>query len=143
MPTTTRWASNDPKGRMYNPDLGGGALLDLGIYPVSFVWDLFGAPSKVIASSTRTETGVDRQTAIILEFPGEQRAVLHCALDNVGSNTAVVMGSAGRIDIEAVWYSPTAFTVFNRRGEVTERYVSDVSGRGMQYQSWELSVRRG
>jgi predicted dehydrogenase len=134
-------ASEDPKGRMYNPELGGGALLDLGIYPVSFAWDLFGEPSKVLASATRTKTDVDRQTAIILEYPNDQRAVLHAALDNVGQNTAVVMGSTGRIVVDAVWYSPTTFTVYNRRGEVTERFVSEVIGRGMQYQAWELERR--
>ncbi|HMM82066.1 MAG TPA: Gfo/Idh/MocA family oxidoreductase [Terrimesophilobacter sp.] len=130
--------SDDPEGRLRNPALGGGALLDLGIYPVSFAWDLFGEPSRVLASGTKTPTGVDRQTAIILEYPHDQRAVLHCALDTPGPNRAAVIGTTGRIELESVWYTPTSFTVFDSRGEPTERYRSDVTGRGMQYQAWEL-----
>ncbi len=129
---------DDPKGRLRNPELGGGALLDLGIYPVSFAWDLFGEPSHVFARATMTETGVDRETAIVLEYPNSQRAVLHTALDTPGSNRAAIIGTLGRIELESVWFTPTAFTVFDHRGDVTERYNSEVSGRGMQYQSWEL-----
>lgn len=137
--------SDDPNGRLRNPALGGGALLDLGIYPVSFAWDLFGEPSRVLASGTKTETDVDRQTAIILEYPGGQRAVLHTALDTPGPNRAAVIGTTGMIELESVWYTPTTFTVFDSSGEPTERYVSDVTGRGMQYQAWELErlVARG
>lgn len=130
--------SDDPKGRLRDPELGGGALLDLGIYPVSFAWDLFGEPSKVLASGTMTETGVDRQTAIILEYPNNQRAVLHTALDTPGPNRAAVIGTSGRIELKSVWYTPTSFTVFDDHGAPAERFVSDVTGRGMQYQAWEL-----
>ncbi len=130
--------SDDPNGRLRNPKLGGGALLDLGIYPVSYAWDLFGKPSRVLASGTLTETGVDRQTAIILDYATGERAVLHTALDTPGPNRAAIIGTAGHIELESVWYSPSAFTVFDSQGEPTERYVSNVTGRGMQYQAWEL-----
>ena len=89
--------SSDPEHRILNPDLGGGALLDLGIYPVSFAWDIFGKPSSVTAVSTPTaSTGVDRQTAIILGYPDGQQAVLHTALDTLGPNTAAAMARSGR-----------------------------------------------
>lgn len=134
----TQLLPDDPKGRLRNLELGGGALLDLGIYPVSFAWDLFGEPSNVFARATMTETGVDRETVIILEYPESQRAMIHTALDTPGSNRAAIIGTLGRIELESVWYTPTAFTAFNHHGEMTERYVSEVSGRGMQFQSWEL-----
>ena len=128
----------DPMHRLNNPDLGGGALLDLGIYPVSFAFDLFGNPTVVKAISTPTATGVDRQTAILFGYAGGQQAVLHTALDTAGPNTAVVIGTAGRIEIDQVWYAPTDFTVYDPRGEVLERYSSDVPDRGMQFQAREL-----
>ena len=129
---------SDPSHRLNDPALGGGALLDLGIYPISFATDILGLPSTVLAHSSPTVTGVDRQTAIILGYADGQQAVLHTALDAQGPNTASVIGTEGRIEIEAVWYSPTAFTVYNSDDEVLERYESAVEHRGMQFQAWEV-----
>ena len=132
---------DDPAHRINNPDLGGGALLDLGIYPVSFAWDVFGKPSTIAAISSPTaSTGVDRQTAILFGYEGGQQAVLHTALDTLGPNTASVIGTAGRIDIDSVWYSPTTFTVYNNEGEVIERFDQPVISRGMQFQAWALEA---
>jgi predicted dehydrogenase len=130
---------DDPKHRINDPDLGGGALLDLGIYPVSLASDIFGEPSSVAAISSPTaSTGVDRQTAILLGYPGGQQAVLHSALDTLGPNTASIIGTEGRIDIAAVWYTPTTFTVFDGDGTVIETFEHPVVSRGMQYQAFEL-----
>ncbi|WP_394769650.1 Gfo/Idh/MocA family protein [Lacisediminihabitans sp.] len=127
----------DPRHRINNPELGGGALLDLGIYPVSFAFDLFGSPSTVLANAAKTQTGVDRQTAIIFGYPDGQQAVLHCALDTAGPNRAVILGTEGRIEIDTVWYSPTTFSVFDSAGTVIERFETAVEPRGMQFQAWE------
>lgn len=132
--------SSDPNHRMQAPSLGGGALLDLGIYPVSFAWDVFGAPASVHAISSPTATGVDRQTAILLGYPDGQQAVLHTALDTRGPNKAVVIGTEGRIEIDPVWYTPTSFTVYDASDTVIERYESSVQGRGMQFQASALEA---
>jgi predicted dehydrogenase len=128
----------DPAHRINDPALGGGALLDLGIYPVSFAFDVLGAPQTVQANSSTTATGVDRQTAVILGFPGGRQAVLHTALDTAGPNTAVVLGTKARIEIEPVWYVPTSFRLIASDGSVLEHFDQQVSQRGMQYQAWEL-----
>lgn len=128
----------DPGHRLNDPALGGGALLDLGIYPVSFAFDVFGAPATIQAAASMTTTGVDRQTAMIFEYPDGQQAVLHCALDTAGPNRAAVIGTAGSIEVDPVWYTPTGFTRYDDGGNVVERFDEPVSGRGMQYQAWEL-----
>jgi predicted dehydrogenase len=128
----------DPSFRLQDPDLGGGALLDLGIYPVSFSWDVFGEPESIQAHSSATPTGVDRQTAIILGYPGGKQAVLHTALDTAGPNRAAVLGTEGRIEIDGVWYSATSFTVYDSANEVIERFDQPVVSRGMQYQAFEF-----
>jgi predicted dehydrogenase len=135
----------DPAHRINNPVLGGGALLDLGIYPVSFAHDLFGAPTSIQANAAKTVTGVDRQTAIVLGYADGQQAVLHTALDTLGPNRAAIVGTLGRIEIESVWYTPTPFTVFDSDGAVIERFDQPVKNRGMQFQAWELErlVREG
>ncbi|MHB1172696.1 MAG: Gfo/Idh/MocA family protein [Lacisediminihabitans sp.] len=126
-----------PEHRLNNPALGGGALLDLGIYPVSFAYDLFGAPTAIQANAAKTATGVDRQTAIIFGYGDGQQAVLHTALDTLGPNRAAILGTEGRIEIDSVWYTPTSFTVFDSSGSVIERFEQAVTHRGMQYQAWE------
>ena len=129
---------SDPLHRINNPLLGGGALLDLGIYPVSFAFDILGTPTTVMANAAMTETGVDRQTAIIFGFDGGRQAVLHAALDAPGPNRAVVIGTKGRIEIDSVWYAPTTFTRYDSEGTAVERWDEQVTGRGMQFQAWEV-----
>ncbi len=130
--------SRDPQHRVNNPELGGGALLDLGIYPVSFAFDLFGLPSTVQALGAKTETGVDRQTAIVFGYGEGQQALLHAALDARGPSTAVIIGTEGRIEIDPVWYAPTTFTVFDSEDAIIERFEQKITHRGMQFQAWEL-----
>ena len=132
---------SDPQHRLQNPALAGGALLDLGIYPVSFAWDIFGPPATVYAISSQTPTGVDRQTAIMLGYGDGQQALLHTALDSLGPNTASVIGTDGWIAIDPVWYTATSFTVYDSAGSLLERYESDVDNRGMQYQAAEIERR--
>jgi predicted dehydrogenase len=129
--------SSDPKHRINAPELGGGALLDLGIYPVSFAWDVLGEPQSTVAISSPTATGVDRQTAILFGYADGQQAVLHTALDTAGPNTASVIGTDGWIALRDTFYAPTNFTVFDSTGAVVEEYVDSVEQRGMQFQAWE------
>lgn len=128
----------NPEHRLQNPALGGGALLDLGIYPVSFAWDVFGAPSSVHAISSPTATGVDRQTAIIFGYLGGEQAVLHTQLDARGPSTAAIIGTEARIQIDPVWYTPTSFSLIDPSDAVIERFEQEVPGRGMQFQAFEL-----
>lgn len=128
----------DPAHRLNDPALGGGALLDLGVYPASFAFDVLGTPETIRASASMTATGVDRQTAAIFDYAGGQQAILDCELDAAGPNRAVVIGTEGWIDIEATWYNPTPFTVFDALGNVLERFDQPVNSRGMQFQAAEM-----
>ncbi|MEX1078563.1 MAG: Gfo/Idh/MocA family oxidoreductase [Homoserinimonas sp.] len=130
--------STDPENRINKLELGGGALLDLGIYPVSFAHELFGVPTRIAAVGELSATGVDRQTSIVMGFDGGRQAVLHTALDTAGPNTASVLGTAGRISFDSVWYTPTTITVRDNRGQVIELIEPAETSRGMQYQAAEL-----
>ncbi|MFK0008304.1 Gfo/Idh/MocA family protein [Paenarthrobacter sp. NPDC090520] len=128
----------DPAHRLNDPVLGGGALLDLGIYPVSFAIDILGTPSRVTATASMTATGVDRQTAAIFDYDGGAQALVDCELDAACANRAMVIGTEGWIDIEHTWYNPVPFTVHAVDGSVVERFDEPVTSRGMQYQAAEL-----
>ncbi|WP_373237438.1 Gfo/Idh/MocA family protein [Cohaesibacter celericrescens] len=128
----------DPKHRLNAPELGGGALLDLGIYPVSFAYDILGAPSSVMATARFTNTGVDAEIAITMRHAGEAISTSVSALDCAGPNEAIVYGSKARIEIAGVWYSPTSFRVVDHNGNVLEEFEQQVKSRGMQYQAFEM-----
>lgn len=129
---------SDPTHRLNDPALAGGALLDLGIYPLSFAFDILGEPSRVHAISTPTETGVDRQTTVTLGYPAGEQAMVQFALDTPGRNGATIVGTDGFIDIDPTWYNAVPFTVRDADGAVIERFEGVVEGRGMQYQAAEL-----
>ncbi|WGM22858.1 Gfo/Idh/MocA family oxidoreductase (plasmid) [Paenarthrobacter sp. OM7] len=130
--------SKDPTHRLNNPALGGGALLDLGVYPVSFAFDVLGAPQQIRASAIKTTTGVDRQTAVILTYADGQQALLDCALDAAGSSRATIIGTEGWINIESVWNQSATFGRYDHQGHMVEIFAQPAKGRGMQFQALEM-----
>lgn len=134
----TQLLPEDPAHRLNALELGGGALLDLGIYPISFAWDLFGAPATVTSSATFKPTGADAQVATIFTYGDGRIATTLSASNTRGPNTAMVLGTEARIEIDPIWYAPTTFRLVRPDGEVVEEYVSEVNGRGMHYQAAAL-----
>lgn len=131
----TQKITADPTHRLNALELGGGALLDLGIYPVSFAWDILGAPTSVQAAARLAETGADAEVATVMTHGGGALSTTMSSSRAAGPNTAHVVGTEARIDIDRVWYTPTTFRLTTPDGTVREEYVSDVDGRGMQYQA--------
>ena len=115
--------------------LGGGALLDLGIYPVSFAVDMLGLPDAVTARGRLGETGADTEAATILTHASGAISTSLSSSRGAGPNVAHVVGDAARIDIDRVWYTPTSFRLITADGETAETFSCDVAGRGMQYQA--------
>jgi predicted dehydrogenase len=133
----TQRLPDDPGHRLNALELGGGALLDLGVYPVSFASDLFGAPQSVQAAATFKETGADAQVATMFRYPGGQIATTYSASVSRGPNVAVVLGTDGRIEIDSVWYTATGLRVYDGNGTLVEEARPPVAGRGMHYQAAE------
>jgi len=141
----TQLLPSDPTHRLNALELGGGALLDLGIYPISFIWDILGAPTSVKAVGRLIETGADSEVATVMTHEGGALSTSLSSSRAAGTNSAEILGTLARIDIEGVWYSPTTFRVVLPDGTVQEEYTSDVAGRGMQYEALaaERLVRDG
>jgi predicted dehydrogenase len=131
----TQKISTDPAHRLNNLDLGGGALLDLGIYPISFAWDILGAPTTVTATATIGATAVDDEVATIFTHANGALSTSLSASHAAGPNTAHIVGTEARIDVDRVWYSPTTFRLVSPDGTVLESYESHIEGRGMQFQA--------
>jgi predicted dehydrogenase len=132
-----RFLPPDPTSRLYDPALGGGALLDLGIYPVSFASFVLGTPERVTAVSDPTTTGVDAQTSIVLQYAGGEHAVLTTTLGASTANVATIVGTEGRIEIDRTWYQPTSFTLTLRSGS-TERFAEPRVGHGLRFEAVEV-----
>jgi predicted dehydrogenase len=102
--------------RLRRPDLGGGALLDMGIYPLSLAHLLLGGQAAVTASAVRGAGGVDDATTVVLAYPAA-RALLHCSIAGPAPNAALVTGSEGQIALPADFIAARASTVIPARGE--------------------------
>ena len=131
------WFRPDARHRSFDPELGGGALLDLGIYPISFASMLFGKPTRVTAASDPAFTGVDAQTSIVLQYAGGQHAVLFTSLEARTPNRASINGSLARIEIEGDFLAPAAFRVIGRDAH-EELYDVPHEGRGLRHQAAEV-----
>lgn len=113
-----------PAHRLRNPALGGGALMDLGVYPVSFAQLLLGEPDSVVASATLSAEGVDLQTGAVLSWAGGALATVHCSIAGGTGATASVTGSHGRIDVPSGFFHPDRF-VLHRDGRDPEEFTAD------------------
>ncbi|QAY58613.1 Gfo/Idh/MocA family oxidoreductase [Microbacterium protaetiae] len=133
----TQKITADPAHRLNALELGGGALLDLGIYPVSFVWDILGAPTQISAQARLGETGADTEVATLFTHAAGAVSTSISSSRAAGPNTAHIVGTEARIDIDRVWYTATDFRVTAPDGRVIEEYTSQIEGRGMQYQALE------
>lgn len=132
----TQKLPTDPAHRLNALELGGGALLDLGIYPVSFIWDVLGAPESIQATARLIETGADAEVATLMTHAGGAVSTSVSSSRAAGPNTAAIVGTDARIEIDRIFYAPTSFRVIAPDGTVIEEYVSQVEGRGMQYQAF-------
>ena len=129
---------DDPKHRLNALELGGGALLDLGIYPISFAWDILGKPSVIRALATFRDTGADAQVATVFMYDSGAMATTLSSSNSAGPNRACVVGTMGRIEIDRTWYAPTSFRVYDNDNAVIETFDGSVEGRGMQFQAEEV-----
>ena len=101
----------DPDGRHRRIDLAGGAMLDIGIYPLMFARFLAGDPVEAKVSGTLGDTGVDTNVGGVVTFASGALGVFHTSLDMMTSLSASVYGTTGRIDVDTPFWFPRGFTV--------------------------------
>lgn len=111
-----QWFPYDPQHRLFNPDLAGGALLDLGIYPVSFAAFVLGTDLRLRASGRPAPTGVDGHVSIVATR-GNATAVLDTTLFARTPTTASISGTRARLEFAADFYTPTPISLITRDRE--------------------------
>lgn len=131
--------------RLYDSSLGGGSLIDLGVYPISFAHRIFGSPTKVQASASLLPAGIDEAVAAIFDYPGGKQAIVHSSMRVSGPTRAFVLGDKGRIELEKSFYEHSSFTVYDLNDKEIYKYEGNIEGRGMQFQALEVErcIRAG
>lgn len=129
-------AGYEEEPRLFDRALGGGSLLDVGVYPVSLASMLFGRPQGVNSLAHLGPTGVDEAAAIVLSHPQGQLAVLSSAVRVDTAQEAVLYGTHGRIRIHPPWWRPTAMTL-SVEGLAEELLEFPLVGNGYQYEAAE------
>jgi len=108
-----------PQSRLFAPELGGGALLDLGVYGVSLAHWFFGAPATVHATGSIGITGVDEHTVVLMGWPGGRSATATCSIVARQPNTATLVGETGTITLADPFCCPPSASLarFHPAGE--------------------------
>ncbi|MFD3482096.1 Gfo/Idh/MocA family protein [Streptomyces sp. NPDC058665] len=126
-----------PDHRLRDPALGGGALLDLGVYPVSFAQLILGEPDRVQADALLSPEGVDLNTGMLLGWESGATALLSCSVTAATGTTATVTGTAGRIELPSGFFAPETF-VLHRDGREPEQHSVESGLTGMQHEAAEV-----
>ena len=123
--------------RLRDPALGGGALLDVGVYPINLAHLFFGPPTEVRSWAHLTPEGVDESTGLLFGYPSGAVAALTCSIDGESRNAASITGSTGRIDLPAGFFAPKSFTL-TRAGAEPEVHNHAFEGQGYQWEAAEV-----
>jgi len=118
-------AAYDPAHRLWDPALGGGALLDVGVYPITLAHLVFGAPESMSVAGTLAPGGVDAEAAVLMRWAGGARAFVETSLLSPLPLTASIVGTTGRIDIGEPFYAPTRIVVHGVGGSAEEYAIGN------------------
>ena len=127
-----------PGARQLNPELGGGSLLDVGVYVISFASMIFEkSPVEVVGLGHIGELGSDEQGIAILKYNNSELADLSFALKTAGSNEAYILGTDGYIKVYDVFAVPTKASLFINREEV-DVIEMPIIGNALNYEAEEV-----
>ena len=128
----------DPADRLFAMELGGGALLDLGVYVVSFAQMLLGTPERVVATGSLFPSGADAEAALLLDYGDGRSASLLTSLRGALPGQARVFGTSGWIDVLPRFHHPQTF-VLHRAGAEPEQITRQQTGTGYAHELIEVT----
>ena len=130
-------AEYDPKSRLFNPEFAGGALLDVGIYPIALsLLVMEQMPDQIISNAKIGNTSIDESNAIILKFNKGQIAQLSSSLVVELKNEASIFGTKGNIHIPNFWSSKKAF--LNIKNKSPEVFENNYPAIGLNFETQEV-----
>lgn len=135
---------SDPSRRWLNLRLGGGSLLDLGVYPLTLIHHVLGEPERFEAVATLADTGVDLETAVVSRHVGGATATAVSSFVSDGANEAIVSGTQGRIRIHRTFHQSRLLSL-ERRDELIANIDAGYEGHGFKFEvaETERCIREG
>jgi predicted dehydrogenase len=127
----------DPASRLFDLSLGGGSVLDLGVYPISLAQHFLGRPDRVTTTGTTFPNGADASAAIQLSYADGRAAALTCSLASVTPGRAIISGTGGSLVLEPPFHHPSRIVV-RRNGEDAVTIEAPPTGRGYTHQVDEV-----
>jgi predicted dehydrogenase len=125
------YANEKEKNRLFDLKLGGGSLMDIGVYPLFLAYTILGVPDSILAKSNFHTSGVDSQTAIILNYK-EAQAVLYSGISSTSEMKATISGTEGRINLNKTWHMAESYTLI--KNDIETNYDFPTKGKGYTYE---------
>ncbi len=128
----------NPEGRLYNKKLGGGSLLDIGIYPIYFSLLTLGMPTWIQATARMTDTGVDSYCGMLFDYANNAKAILDSTFEADTPTEAYIYGTKGHIKIHNRFHHPEKLSVY-RNKELVEEIEMKYEGFGYLHEIEEVN----
>jgi predicted dehydrogenase len=129
----------DPQSRLFNPNIAGGALLDVGVYPITYVVHLLDKlPNHIMSSAIIGRSGVDEQNVIIMNYDNGILADLSSAISADTGSDAVIIGEKGKILIPKFWSAESA-SLYDANNNLMETYQETFAVNGYEYEAEEVN----
>ena len=126
---------DDPASRLWDPALGGGALLDIGIYPVWLAQVVFGPPEAIAATARLTDRGVDAEIEVTLTHAGGRLAHCHATLLGRTKTEALIHGTEASLHLHPRFHEPSSFSVLTGKNDPPENHYFPNKANGYQYEA--------
>ncbi|RZS90671.1 Gfo/Idh/MocA family protein [Aquimarina brevivitae] len=136
-------ATFDPNGRLFNKALGGGSILDVGIYPIFAALTLLGAPDHIKANAVFGPTGVDEECTMLFTYASNQKASLYASITKQTTTEAIIAFEKGKIIINSRFHEPTDVSIITENNTITKTF--DYTTNGYNYEAQHVSemLRKG
>jgi predicted dehydrogenase len=131
-------AAVNPDGRLYNPALGGGSLLDVGVYPAFMATLVLGEPDEIRSSAILTDRGIDTSLSAVLSYRSGALATISCAITAETATETEIAGTRGTILMHRKWFMPNPVTVRHHDGR-SETYEFFVASNGYECEAIEVT----
>ena len=127
----------DPKGRLFDKALGGGSVMDIGIYPIFLATLIMGDPTDIKTVSKLTATRVDEYANVVMQYANGQTATILSSININTSLEAEIIGTKGMIKINNPWFKATDFSVHLNDG-TTQKFSMPHASNGFEHEVREV-----